>query len=376
MGNTTSTTPRTESTSISNKRARLNSLNVNDSIYSNVVKEVIAPANSTDKRKTLIPDDVRQHILKYLSYHQIKILEMTSITTQQIIKKHCQPRWYGRDIKFDGKTLKFIPRNDMGGQSCRCNRGGIIGYNGICTKKTEIKFLATTDFHQEGYKLTVGFIRPPDGMTDSTFVAKSSDESEDDRSSDESEDYRSSDESEDDRTNDNSTISTVQSSCNTVKGFWDFHIPKSCTHPSQHANKVHRFYADIFICRSQQLIRPLHRRHGIPVHSCPATSMIQAFKHEGQDERSIRTDIRPSQVTCFHTEVIRGLPPPQHITILLSRIRSNTLRIHVKVPHHITRDEHILIHRYTEVSNNVSGPYTWFVELGPIRNENGSIQIA
>lgn len=359
MGNIASMRPGTKSTANSNKRRRLNPLDTNNnSLFSNVVKAVLAPKHSSGKHDDLIPDDVRQHVMGYLSHRQIKILEMTSTTTRRIVKEHCQPIRYGRDIEFDGDILKFVPQNNNGDRSWTCNRGGVIGYNGMCTETTKIKLLATTDFRQQGYKLTVGFMRQPDSMTDFTVRSESSAESDYDNNS----------------INDDSSLSTVESYQETATGFRDFHIPQSCTYPSQYWNKIHRFYAEIFICRQVRLLNPLQRRRLGANTDCHVTNILRGFKDEGHDVR-VTTQIFPSGMSCYHTEHLRGLSAPQHVTIILSRIDSNKLRIHVKIPHHMTADEHIIIHRYTEVSNNVDGPYTWFVELGPCRNENGSIKI-
>ena len=95
----------------------------------------------------------------------------------------------------------------------------------------------------------------------------------------------------------------------------------------------------------------------------------------GEDERYVQTTIQPSRELFYHTEVIRGVPPPEHVTFILSRTDS-TLRIHAKMPRHIRPNEHIIVDQYMEIVDGVCGPYTWFVEIGPTRNKNGSILVS
>ena len=106
---------------------------------------------------------------------------------------------------------------------------------------------------------------------------------------------------------------------------------------------------------------------------CPATSILHALKWVGEDEQCIKTQILSSPSCFFHSEVVCGLPPLANITFILSRTEVDALRIHAKMPHYIGPNEHIIVHWYVEAIDDVSVSYTWFVELGPTMNENGSI---
>ena len=325
------------------------------------MNEVIAQEASIEGRGPLLHDNIRSRVFSYLYHRDIKLMEMTCKSLQLATRSHCRPKSYGGDVIFNGTILRFIDGNvhveSDGKQPWFCGTGGVMGFNCIGNHRTEVKLVASTDFDQCGYRMTLGFTRPPDHMKDFRVRVETDDGFEVEINED---DVR---------------FHNLQSAQEIASGFSDFRIPRSCRSPSEYSNKVHRFFANVQICRPVQL-HGMGRNSNLNGQRCPATSILHALKWVGEDEQCVETHILPSPSCFFHSEVVRGLPPPANITFILSRTEVGALRIHAKMPHYIGPNEHIIVHRYAEVIDDVSGPYTWFVELGPTRNENGSISVS
>lgn len=303
----------------------------------------------------MLPDDIRSNVFKYLSHGKIKLVEKTCKSLQRSATEYCRPNPYGGDVIFDGTKLRFTDKVDPGKRPWFSGVGGIMGATEICDR--EVKILASTDFTPLcGYRMTLGFMRLPDSMLDFKV------------------DVEGVDGSAVEINEDDSRFHELQSTKRIACGFNDFRIPRWCRYPSEYSNQVHCFCANVHMCRPVKLRK--RRRSASDGLRCPATTITNAFKFVGEDERYVETTIQPSSREPFyHTEVIRGVPPPEHVTFILSRT-DNTLRIHAKMPHHIRPNERTIVHQYTEIIDDVSGPYTWFVEIGPTRNKNGSISVS
>ena len=104
------------------------------------------------------------------TYRDIKLMEMTYKSLQLATRSHCWPKSYGEDVIFNGTMLCFIDGNvhveSYGKQPWFCGTGGVMGFNYIGNKRTEVKLVASTEIDQCGYRMTLGFTRPPDHMKD------------------------------------------------------------------------------------------------------------------------------------------------------------------------------------------------------------------